>query len=82
MSVKTIFSEPSNYLIHDPKSGSNTRNGYSSKTLLTEEDELPLQIPRDSESTSEGSVALTEKAKELTTRLTDNFQILKPASSS
>nr|MCG3469928.1 IS630 family transposase [Xenorhabdus bovienii] len=27
-------------------------------------------------------VTLPEKAKELTTRLTDNFQILKPASSS
>ncbi|MBD2785478.1 IS256 family transposase [Xenorhabdus sp. 3] len=36
---------------HPLKSGSNTRNGYSSKTLLTEDGELALQIPRDREST-------------------------------
>ncbi|MDE9465098.1 IS256 family transposase [Xenorhabdus bovienii] len=41
---------------HQPKSGSNTRNGYSSKTLLTEEGELPLQIPRDRESTFEPQI--------------------------
>ncbi|MGJ0578700.1 IS256 family transposase, partial [Xenorhabdus bovienii] len=41
---------------HPPKSGSNTRNGYSSKTLLTEEGELPLQIPRDRESTFEPQI--------------------------
>ncbi|MBC8954571.1 transposase [Xenorhabdus sp. PB62.4] len=38
---------------HQPKSGSNTRNGYSSKTLLTEDVALELQIPRDRESTFE-----------------------------
>lgn len=41
---------------HPPKLGSNTRNGYSSKTLLTEEGELPLQIPRDRESIFEPQI--------------------------
>ncbi|REF26091.1 mutator family transposase [Xenorhabdus cabanillasii] len=35
---------------HQPKSDSNTRNGYSPKTLLTEDGDLDLQIPRDRES--------------------------------
>ncbi|WP_426578130.1 IS256 family transposase [Xenorhabdus stockiae] len=41
---------------HHPKTGSNTRNGYSAKTLLTEEGELALQIPRDRESTFEPQI--------------------------
>lgn len=32
---------------HQPKSGTNTRNGYTSKTLLTDEGELEIQTPRD-----------------------------------
>jgi putative transposase len=32
---------------HQPKSGTNTRNGYSSKTLLTEDGTFGLQIPHD-----------------------------------
>ncbi|PHM70067.1 transposase [Xenorhabdus sp. KJ12.1] len=41
---------------HQPKTGSNTRNGYSAKTLLTEEGGLALQIPRDRESTFEPQI--------------------------
>ncbi|KHD27454.1 IS256 family transposase, partial [Xenorhabdus nematophila] len=41
---------------HQPKSGSNTRNGYSPKTLLTEDGDLALQIPRDRESTFEPQI--------------------------
>ncbi|PHM67629.1 transposase [Xenorhabdus stockiae] len=41
---------------HQPKTGSNTRNGYSAKTLMTEEGELALQIPRDRESTFEPQI--------------------------
>lgn len=36
-----------------PKAGSNTRNGYSSKTLLYDDGEIELNTPRDRENTSE-----------------------------
>lgn len=36
-----------------PKAGSNTRNGYSSKTLLSDDGEIEIQTPRDRESTFE-----------------------------
>jgi len=36
-----------------PKSGSNTRNGYSSKTLLSDDGEIELNTPRDRENTFE-----------------------------
>ncbi|WP_024914525.1 IS256 family transposase, partial [Chania multitudinisentens] len=35
------------------KAGSNTRNGYSSKTLLTDDGEVELNTPRDRENTFE-----------------------------
>lgn len=38
---------------HAPKSGSNTRNGYSSKTLLCDDGEIELNTPRDRENTFE-----------------------------
>ncbi len=34
-----------------PKIGSNTRNGYSSKTLLYDDREIELNTPRDRENT-------------------------------
>ncbi|SLM63229.1 MULTISPECIES: IS256 family transposase [Dickeya] len=36
-----------------PKKGSNTRNGYSSKTLLCDDGEIELSTPRDRENTFE-----------------------------
>ncbi len=36
-----------------PKSGSNTRNGYSSKTVLCDDGEIELSTPRDRENTFE-----------------------------
>ncbi|WP_345828285.1 IS256 family transposase [Erwinia sp. HDF1-3R] len=36
-----------------PKTGSNTRNGYSSKTLLCDDGEIEISTPRDRESTFE-----------------------------
>ncbi len=36
-----------------PKSGSNTRNGYSIKTVLSDEGEIELSTPRDRENTFE-----------------------------
>ena len=35
---------------HQKKQGSNTRNGYSKKTVISDDDELELAIPRDRES--------------------------------
>ncbi len=36
-----------------PKTGSNTRNGYSSKTVLCDDGEIELNTPRDRENTFE-----------------------------
>ncbi|UWS31888.1 IS256 family transposase [Erwinia pyrifoliae] len=36
-----------------PKAGSNTRNGYSSKTVLCDDGEIELSTPRDRENTSQ-----------------------------
>lgn len=36
-----------------PKKGSNTRDGYSSKTLLSDDGEIELNTPRDRENTFE-----------------------------
>ena len=38
---------------NEPKTGSNTRNGYSSKTLLCDDGEIELNTPRDRENTFE-----------------------------
>lgn len=38
---------------HQPKSGSNTRNGYSAKTVDSEEGPLDIRTPRDREGTFE-----------------------------
>ncbi len=65
-----------------PKSGSNTRNGYSSKTMLCDDGEIELSTPRDRENTFEpqrikkhqtritqmGSQILSLYAKGMTTR--------------
>ncbi len=39
-----------------PKKGSNTRNGYSSKTLLCDDGEIELSTPRDRENTFESQL--------------------------
>ncbi|UUE08797.1 IS256 family transposase [Dickeya zeae] len=41
------------YEKNTPKSGSNTRNGYSTKTVLSDEGEIELSTPRDRENTFE-----------------------------
>lgn len=38
---------------HQKKRGSNTRNGYSKKTVISDNGELELAIPRDRESSFE-----------------------------
>lgn len=57
LTVETALNaELTNHLGHEkntPKSGSNTRNGYSSKTLLCDDGEIELNKPRDRENTFE-----------------------------
>ncbi|MRO47677.1 IS256 family transposase [Yersinia pestis] len=57
LTVETALNaELTEHLGHEkntPKSGSNTRNGYSSKTLLCDDGEIELSTPRDSENTFE-----------------------------
>ncbi|AJJ83054.1 transposase, Mutator family protein [Yersinia pestis Angola] len=47
------FTEHLGHEKNTPKSGSNTRNGYSSKTLLCDDGEIELNTPRDRENTFE-----------------------------
>jgi len=57
LTVETALNaELTDHLGHEknaPKSGSNTRNGYSSKTLLCDDGEIELSTPRDRENTFE-----------------------------
>ncbi|MGV6835499.1 IS256 family transposase [Yersinia pestis] len=57
LTVETALNaELTEHLGHEkntPKSGSNTRNGYSSKTLLCDDGEIELNTPRDPENTFE-----------------------------
>lgn len=57
LTVETALNaELTDHLGHEknaPKKGSNTRNGYSSKTLLSDDGEIELNTPRDRENTFE-----------------------------
>ena len=57
LTVETALNaELTDHLGHEknaPKTGSNTRNGYSSKTLLCDDGEIELNTPRDRENTFE-----------------------------
>ncbi|HEN3334205.1 TPA: IS256 family transposase [Yersinia enterocolitica] len=57
LTVETALNaELTDHLGHEknaPKAGSNTRNGYSSKTLLCDDGEIELNTPRDRENTFE-----------------------------
>lgn len=50
-----------------PKTGTNTRNGYSSKTLLCDDGEIELNTPRDRENTFEPQ--LIKKSQTRITRM-------------
>ncbi|EXG27014.1 transposase, Mutator family protein, partial [Acinetobacter baumannii 121738] len=41
---------------HQPKKGSNSRNGFSSKTITTQDGQLALDIPRDREGSFEPQI--------------------------
>ncbi|MGL6262112.1 IS256 family transposase [Vibrio sp. WXL210] len=41
------------YEKHSPKPNSNTRNGYSEKSIITDDGEVPIDVPRDRESSFE-----------------------------
>lgn len=62
------------YKKNAPKTGSNTLNGYSSKTVLCDDGEIELKTPRDRENTFEPQ--LIKKHKTRITQM-DN-QILSP----
>lgn len=52
----SLNAELTDHLGHEknsPKTGTNTRNGYSSKTLLCDNGEIELNTPRDRENTFE-----------------------------
>lgn len=54
LTVETALNaELTDHLGHAPKIGTNTRNGYSSKTLLCDDGEIELNTPRDRENTFE-----------------------------
>lgn len=57
LTVETALNaELTDHLGHEknaPKTGTNTRNGYSSKTLLCDDGEIELNTPRDRENTFE-----------------------------
>ena len=57
LAVETALNaELTDHLGHEknaPKTGSNTRNGYSSKTVLCDDSEIELNTPRDRENTFE-----------------------------
>lgn len=57
LTVETALNaELTDHLRHEKnasKKGSNTRNGYSSKTLLCDDGEIELSTPRDHENTTE-----------------------------
>lgn len=57
LTVETALNaELTDHLGHEknaPKTGSNTRNGYSSKTVLCDDGEIELNTPRDRENTFE-----------------------------
>lgn len=93
LTVETALNaELTDHLGHEknaPKTGTNTRNGYSSKTLLCDDGEIQLNTPRDRENTFEhqlikknqtritqmGSQILSLYAKGMTTReIVDTFK--------
>ena len=47
--LNTELSDHLGYEKHQPKKGSNSRNGFSSKTITTQDGQLALDIPRDRE---------------------------------
>ncbi|KNX90511.1 transposase, Mutator family protein [Yersinia pestis] len=75
LTVETALNaELTEHLGHEkntPKSGSNTRNGYSSKTLLCDDGEIELNTPRDRENTFEPQ--LIRKIRRVSHRWTARF---------
>ncbi|HDG1697624.1 TPA: IS256 family transposase [Kluyvera ascorbata] len=67
LTVETALNaELTEHLGHEknaPKSGSNTRNGYSSKTLLCDDGEIELSTPRDRENTFEPQLIKKNQAR-------------------
>ncbi|WP_447412150.1 IS256 family transposase [Acinetobacter baumannii] len=54
--LNTELSDHLGYEKHQPKKGSNSRNGFSSKTITTQDGQLALDIPRDREGSFEPQI--------------------------
>ena len=54
--LNTELSEHLGYEKHQPKKGSNARNGFSPKTVLTQDGQLALYIPRDRDGSFEPQI--------------------------
>ncbi|WP_224965366.1 IS256 family transposase [Acinetobacter guillouiae] len=54
--LNTELSDHLGYEKHQPKKGSNARNGFSSKTVSTQDGQLALDIPRDREGSFEPQI--------------------------
>ncbi len=54
--LNTELSDHLGYEKHQPKKGSNSRNGFSSKTVSTQDGQLVLDIPRDREGSFEPQI--------------------------
>ncbi len=54
--LNTKLSDHLGYEKHQPKKGSNSRNGFSSKTVSTQDGQLVLDIPRDREGSFEPQI--------------------------
>ena len=48
---------------HQPSSGSNSRNGYSSKTLSTDDGDIDIDIPRDRDSSFEPQLVKKQQTR-------------------
>jgi putative transposase len=59
--LNTELSDHLGYEKHQPKKGSNSRNGFSSKTITTQDGQLALDIPRDREGSFEPQIIKSTK---------------------
>ncbi|EDK30736.1 transposase [Vibrionales bacterium SWAT-3] len=53
------------YEKHSPKPSSNSRNGYTSKSIITDDGEVPIDVPRDRESSFEPKLVRKHQTRPL-----------------
>nr|WP_265937793.1 transposase [Acinetobacter baumannii] len=59
--LNTELSDHLGYEKHQSRKGSNSRNGFSSKTITTQDGQLALDIPRDREGSFEPQIIKSTK---------------------